>query len=90
MLAMPQKVLILHRCRKAFPGFCRGPASFRTLRRIPTPETRARFKKPAILLPASRPTVVHSSSESPADIRKAYELGTHSIMTKSVTYDACC
>jgi len=33
------------------------------------------------------PTVVFSSSDLPADITRAYELGANSFMTKSVTYD---
>ena len=33
------------------------------------------------------PTVVFSSSDVPADITRAYELGANSFMTKSVTYD---
>jgi CheY-like chemotaxis protein len=34
------------------------------------------------------PTIVFSSSDLPADITRAYELGANSFMTKSVTYDA--
>lgn len=33
------------------------------------------------------PTIVFSSSDLPADITRAYELGANSFMTKSVTYD---
>ena len=33
------------------------------------------------------PTIVFSSSDIPADITRAYELGANSFMTKSVTYD---
>jgi CheY-like chemotaxis protein len=33
------------------------------------------------------PTIVFSSSDVPADITRAYELGANSFMTKSVTYD---
>ena len=33
------------------------------------------------------PAIVFSSSDIPADITRAYELGANSFMTKSVTYD---
>lgn len=33
------------------------------------------------------PTIIFSSSDLPADITRAYELGANSFMTKSITYD---